>query len=157
MTDRAVSRRALVVGLVGAPLVLAACGGGGASPTSATGSSSQAPAPDDGVRGRCAQAEADLIALYDVAIAQHPDKPELVTIREEHRAHLDAFRAGESGASGTGAPSSASVKDLQRAEQAAADARTTDCVEAGSDSSLARLIALVAASEAAHATALGSL
>ena len=142
--DRAVTRRALVAGIIGAPLVLAACGSGGGGP-----STSGAP------MSRCAQGEAGLIALYDAAITQHPDKAFLVTIRAQHQEHLDAFVAA--GASATqGAPTSnVSVKDLQKAEQSAADARTQDCIDAGTDAEVARLIALVAASEAAHAALLG--
>ncbi len=148
-----------MAGLALSPLALAACGasGGQDSTSGATSSApTNSPAPDQAVLATCANAEADLIALYDATLAAYPDASGLVTIRDEHAAHLEAFGVGSDSRSTPDVAKSLAqaVKDLQKAEQAAAEARTADCV-AVSDGALARLIALVAASEAAHSVALG--
>jgi hypothetical protein len=154
-----ISRRAIVAGLVLSPFALAACGaaGGQGSTSGATSSApTDSPAPDESIRATCASAEADLIALYNATLVAYPDTAGLLTIRDEHAAHLEAlgvsvnpFSAPDVATSQTQA-----LKDLQKAEQAAAEARTGDCVAVG-DAALARVIALIAASEAAHAVALG--
>ena len=154
-----ISRRAIVAGLALSPFALIACGasGGQGSTSGATSSPpTGSPEPDEAIRATCATAEADLIALYDATLATFPDTAGLSTIRDEHAAHLDAFGvSGNPAATPIVAKSqSQALKDLQKAEQAAAEARTTDCVAVG-DAALARLIALIAASEAAHAVALG--
>lgn len=153
------SRRAIVAGLALSPFALVACGGSGgqASTSGATSSApTDSPAPDEAVRSTCASAEANLIALYDATLAAYPDVADLSTIRDEHAAHLEAFELSVNPSSApTVATSQAqALKDLQKAEQSAAEARTADCVAVG-DAALARLIALVAASEAAHAIVWG--
>ena len=159
--DRAasISRRAIVAGLALSPFALIACGasGGQGSSSGATSSApTNSPAPDEALRATCARAEADLIALYDATIAAHPNTPGLSKIRDEHAAHFEAFGvdSNPSAAPNVAQSQSQALKDLQKAEQVAAEARTADCVAVG-DAALARLIALIAASEAAHAVALG--
>jgi hypothetical protein len=154
-----ISRRAVVTGLVLSPFALVACGaaGGQGSTSGATSlAPTNSPAPDEAIRASCATAEADLIARYDATLMAYPGIAGLSTIRDEHAAHLEAFGVSVNPSSTPDVATSQTqaLKDLQQAEQSAAEARTTDCVAVG-DAALARLIALIAASEAAHAVALG--
>ncbi len=142
------SRRALIAagaGIAGAG-VLAACG----DSTSASG-----PA-DDPVAIEVAGAEQALIAQYQAFIAAFPQlNVELTPILDQHADHLKALGIT---ITSTAAPVAASdprtaVAVLADAEREAAKSRRTACV-AATNPELARLLALIAASEASHAPAL---
>jgi hypothetical protein len=145
---------ALVIGLPAA--ALAACTSapdGGDEPTSD-------PQPTPG--SASATSEAQLIAQYEAALAATPEaeaqtRSLLAQIRDQHRAHLDAL-GGAPEASAPSPPASGqdAVADLVTAERAAYRERLGACVDA-TDLDLARVLALIAASEAAHVPALRSL
>ena len=146
--EQQVSRRAVLVaasGIAGAG-VLAACGDGIAA---------SGPA-DDPIATEVAAAEQALIAQYQAFIAAFPQlNAELAPILDQHADHLKAL--GVTGPS-TQAPVAASdartaVAVLADAEREAAKSRRTSCV-AATNPELARLLALIAASEASHAPAL---
>lgn len=127
------------------------------------GSGDEAEAVDAGLRVGAAEAERQLIARYDATIARHPALgaalTPLVEQHREHRSALDPRAAPETGTATESAtipadPSTA-VAELIAAERVAAEARTGDCEQARSVD-LARLLALVAASEASHAEALAA-
>lgn len=133
------------------PLVaVAAC----SSPTSSSSSSlSQASSAS-------AEDEARLIAQYDSAIALFPQlQAQLGPIRDEHRAHLAALGGAHETGQGAATPSTTSstsqqaIADLANAEKAASVQRLNDCV-AAPDAQVARTLALIAASEAGHVSAL---
>lgn len=154
----ALTRRALIGGsaLVGVSLVAAAC----SSSPSPEPAPTQTPEPDAdaAVRTEVAAGEAALIALYDAVIAAHPAlAPDLTAIREEHAAHAEAMGlpapSSASPAVGTQAQALAALTD---AEQQAVAARTAAC-EAATGADLARITALIAASEAGHAEYLRGL
>lgn len=146
------TRRALLGGsaLMAAGLVAACTAAPAPGPT-------QAPTPDvdpdTEVTAALAADEAALIDLYDAVMTAHPAlTPELATLRDEHVAHADAV-----GASPTASPSAPAVGSraealaaLLAAEEQAVAQRTAAC-EAASATELARLAALIAASEAGHA------
>jgi len=134
------TRRALLGGsaLVGASLIAAACT---PAPGPEPSDNSEAPAPDADAQVRAAVAadEASLIALYDAVIAAHPAlASDLAALRDEHREHAEALAA------------------LTDAEKRAVGQRTAAC-EAAAAEDLARLTALIAASEAGHAEYLRGL
>lgn len=134
---------------MGAALIAAAC-----SPSPSpepSDSATAAPDADAQVRVDVAAQEAAIIALYDAVIAAHPAlASDLSTIRDEHAAHAEAMGvAGPSTAPpaiGTRAEALAAVSD---AEKQAIAQRTAAC-EAASGADLARITALIAASEAGH-------
>lgn len=145
------TRRALIGGsaLVGASLIVAAC-----SPSpSPEPTDSPAPTsdPDAQVRSDVAAAEAALLALYDAVIAAHPAlASDLSVLRDEHAAHAEAMgvTASPPGAPAVGSRSEA-LATLTDAEQQAIAQRTASC-ESASGADLARVTALIAASEAGH-------
>lgn len=136
---------------------VAACGGGGAdssAPASTPGASDQPPI--DAVRREVATSERALIAAYDAALTAFPAlATELSAIRAQHADHLAAM--GDDGAEPAAAMAPASpqaaITALRAAEQQAARERRTSCV-AAADPELARVLALIAASEQSHAAAL---
>lgn len=145
------TRRALISGsaLAGVSLVIAAC------------SSSPSPGPTDTptptedldaqVRADVAAAEAALIGLYDAVIAAYPAlASDLTAIRDEHAAHAEAMGVAPSPviapAVGSRAEALAALAD---AEQQAIAQRTAAC-ESAAGADLARVTALIAASEAGH-------
>lgn len=148
------TRRGALALLAGAgAAVLTGCGSGA---TLAASTSSAAPDPDAEVVAATTADEATLIALYDAAIAANPGQAgPLGVIRDQHAQHLQAL--GTTGAQTASSAASASVAPgipaLIAAEQAAAESRTQACGTA-SDTDLARLLALIAASEAGHAQSL---
>jgi hypothetical protein len=149
MPTAGLTRRHALLGLaIGTPaLLVAACGSSSDSPATVTPTdSSSAPAAPD---------EAGLIALYDVAIAAFPDlAADLEPIRAQHVAHADALGESVDGGSATAqATPGAMVTALVQAERAASRRRIAACVDEA-DAERARLLAFVAASEAAHAPAL---
>lgn len=153
------TRRALLGGaaLAGAALVAAACTPApGPEPSDTSG----APAPDVDaqVRDSVAADEASLTALYDAVIAAHPAlASDLAVIRDEHREHAEALGVAPSPAAAPAIGSRAeALVALTDAEKRAVGQRTAAC-EAAAAEDLARLTALIAASEAGHAEYLRGL
>ncbi len=104
-----------------------------------------------------------MIALYDAAISALPAGPSpertlLERIRGEHAAHLSALTGASEPADvpGDRATAPVSLRDLIGAERRATRSRVSACVET-SDPELARVLALIGASEAGHVAALRSL
>ena len=108
----------------------------------------------ESIRQEVIVAETALVALYDQAIAGLPDlQPALGAIRDQHRAHATAMGAA---ADAQGAPPGplppTAVQVLQNlidAERAAVGARTAACIGAP-EAELARVLALITASESSH-------
>ena len=127
--------------------------GSGSTGTGSTGSGpSGSGAPAD-VAALAAAAESDLIALYDAAIATGPgeDRSLLFTaLRDQHIAHREALGGASDAPAPTRAPD---LGALITAERQAARDRIRSCVDAD-DPEIARVLALIAASEAAHVPAL---
>lgn len=148
------TRRDVLLGALGisAAALIAGCAGEADSEPEATAKVGG----DDALRREVAAAERSLIAQYEASLTTAPaDVVTLLTaIRDEHVAHLVAV---EPGASSTSSASPAAVagplRALRSAEREAARARRTATV-ASRDGELARVLALVAASESGHATAL---
>ncbi len=106
------------------------------------------------IREEVIGAEAALVARYSQAIAALPDLTGALTpIREQHLAHALAMGASnaDSGALPDPQPSTATeiLQGLIEAERQAVGARTASCVGAP-EIELARVLALIAASEASH-------
>lgn len=149
--QNALTRRALLGGsaALGVTLLAAACSTSPSpEPTSTT-----APEPDAdaAVRVDVAAGEAALLALYDAVIAAHPAlAADLTLVRDEHAAHAEAMGvplpSDAAPAVGTQAEALTALTD---AEQQAIAARTAAC-EAATGADLARVTALIAASEAGH-------
>lgn len=121
--------------------------------------------PDAAVRAAVADDERALVAAYDAALDADPaDRAALAALREQHLAHLAAVAGPESGATpdpaaataGATAAGTPSTASLARAETRAARQRADACGRATSPD-LARLLALIGASEASHAAALRRL
>jgi len=124
-------------------------------PTSATSE----PDVDAQVRAAIAAQEAAIIGLYDAVIAAHPGLAgDLRPVRDEHAAHLDAMATPPASTPPTPAIGSRpqAVRALIDAEQQAVAQRTSAC-EAATGADIARLAALIAASEAGHAEFLRGL
>lgn len=145
------TRRALIAGsaLAGVSLVFTAC-----SPSPSPGpTDTPAPTedPDAQVRADVAAAEAALIALYDATIAAYPAlASDLTVVRDEHAAHAEAMGVTPSPVSTPAVGSRAeALAALADAEQQAIAQRTAAC-ESASGPDLARVTALIAASEAGH-------
>lgn len=134
-------------------MALAACSS--ASPTSANSDT-------DTVRAQVAAAEGALVALYATTVAAFPELAAgLQPIMREHQAHLAAMGTGlaTDAATPAGQPPATAAQALialADAERRAAQQRREACV-AASDDELARILALIAASEAAHVPALGEI
>ncbi|HLZ37238.1 MAG TPA: hypothetical protein VKP64_05670 [Mycobacteriales bacterium] len=106
---------------------------------------------DAAVRARTVAAERALLTAYDAVLATHPDPGgRLARLREDHAAHLAALGAVVSHSPSPGGMSAPPFPHLLSLERRAAADRVTDCL-AASDPDLARLLASVAACEAAHA------
>lgn len=162
MGSAEVSRRAVLSLATAVPLLAACTAGGDTSPTT---SPPPSPTPtegpvDDGLLLRVVDAETVLLARYGATIAAHPSlSTSLTVISEQHREHLRALAPTEESPPDAFGPvpqdPAAAVAELIAAERAAAEERTTACEEAA-DIDLARLLALIAASEAGHAEALST-
>lgn len=164
-------RRSLLAGLAGTAL-LTGCTSGDGDAVSAT-RARQASAAER-TRARAARDSAALGARYDEVIAAHPSLAErLGPLRAEVASHAKAFGSGGPGGSpspassgapspsGAGAPSGAAspvpvpaapkeaLASLAARERELADTRTVQSVDVPGE--LARLLASVAASGAAHA------
>lgn len=130
------------------------------------------PHPDEAVRGRAADAESELIALYAAVAADHPGLAgELDPFRRRHEEHHAALlgvtipAAVSPTRTPTGTPSASASPDPPRlavpadpgealdelvaAEAEAAEARLADCLDARGRA-LATVLASIAAGEAAH-------
>lgn len=145
------TRREILGGSVLLGVLVACTSDPSPGPTATT--SAPGPDPDAAVRADVAQQEADLIALYDATVTAHPDLTEsLAVIRAEHAAHAEAMGVGATAATPASVASvrGQALADLIAAEQQAVALRTAAC-EACAESDLARITALIAASEAGHA------
>jgi hypothetical protein len=162
-----VARRTLVGGFLSGVLLAStgACSTSAApgAPGAHHDSGSAPPAdPDAGLLVALRSAELGLIAQYDAVIAQYPAlSARLSAVRADHAAHLAAV--GGSRPEPTGTPSAApqlemgqAVASLAGAERSAAGARIGDC-RGAHDPALARMIAAIGGSEAAHAALLAEL
>lgn len=134
-------------------------------------SASPRPSGDDALRRAAVDSEAALVALYRDAIAESPGElgAALTVLRDQHVEHGARLRPGsalaptpEAGSStGTGASeaprtSRQILTSLLAAERAAVRQRQEACDRAETPD-LARVLALVAASEAQHAAVLRDL
>jgi len=153
-----------------AAIAVAACTEEPAGPPSPVESPA---ATDEILRRELVAAEADLVALYTVTRAAHPELADtLAAVEDRHRTHLAAVAASGSvapvrRATSTGSPaptdpqppiavdSAAALTALVTSEESAADARLRDCFRC-EDPALAELVAAIAAGEAANAVLLPS-
>ena len=139
------TRRAALALLVGAGVV--AC-----SPTSDAGPTPSPTAdPDAQTRAEVAAQEWALVALYDAAIAAQPAQAaELSLLRDQHVEHATALGSSTASASATATGPAPDRATLTAAEEEASRSRVTACARAVQPD-LARLLALIGASEAGHA------
>ncbi|MFF8695022.1 hypothetical protein ACF08W_22765 [Streptomyces sp. NPDC015144] len=142
--------------------VLAGCGGGREEDSGRSGpatAAEQAAAVRAERRIRTAEARTslELLGRYERVAAAHPSAAAaLAPLRDAVRAHAEALAPAEAGR-GTAAPSPSAapdsarsaLKELAAAERRASDARLTALAAAPPE--LARLLASVAAADAAHA------
>ncbi len=149
----------LALALLGPAGLLAACTGTSEPGPDATTEPSTAPVVEQGV----ATEEAELIALYDAAIAALADSPPdvvgvLTDLRDQHAAHRDALGGSTAEPTAPSAPGTvaAVIDGLIDAEREASRARIRSCTDAD-DPELARLLVFVGASEASHVPALRDL
>lgn len=175
MSDGRPTRRVLLAGALGAVGGLAACSRrpaarapAAAIETSALATAAAtAPSPDRQVAEWVAAGEQEMLAMYAGTLAAHPQlRPLLEPVAAEHEQHLAAIKAALASPSSPSTPSpaatgsgrklspAAAVRQLSRAESAAATDRLADVLTAD-DAGLARLLASVGAAEAAHAALLG--
>ncbi len=167
--------RRTLLGLVGASIGAGAIVAGCTSDTDSDGQPTQTAQPtptedpDNPIRASVRAQELALISLYDQAIGLYPQlATQLRTLADQHRQHHDALAladalpddAADPDATAPVGAVSLPVNDvpgalaaLATAERAAADQRTDACVAAQS-TTLVRLLALIAASEASHGEAL---
>ena len=149
----------IAMALAGPVTLLAACtGDAGPAPTTPVDGSA-APAPTEATAAQ----EAVLVAAYDAALGALPaldaDTVALLTlIRDQHAQHRDALGGSAEEAPGVAAPQSRdeAIGALIDAERAATRSRVRACV-AATDPEAARLLSLIAASEASHVPALRDL
>ena len=149
--DQAISRRAVLIGATGiaGAGILTACTTGAEPSTAAA----------DPVSAEVAGAEQSLIAQYQAFITAFPEmSADLTPLLEQHADHAKAIgvKATATSAPVAAADARTAIAVLADAERAAAKARRASCV-AATDQGLARLVALIAASEASHAPALTRL
>lgn len=138
-------------GLAGAA-ALAACGS-----TSTTGQSSSS--AEDSSRQDVARAERALIAQYAAVIASFPElSADLTVVQAQHQDHLAAMDVEPAEPAPPAAPAgkAAALAWLADAERQAAKDRRASCV-AAADPQLARLLVLIASSEASHVPVLNDL
>ncbi len=150
MTTSAVVGGVVIVGGV------AACSSGPAAVDPNAPDPTGSDDPDLELRTSVVTAEATLIATYDAFIAEFPDLADQLTpFRAHHAAHLAAVNIGQAIAVPTPAapdiPSSsnAALRQLAKAEGAAATARAGDCLSA-SRWQFSRELSLIGACESAH-------
>lgn len=158
-----VSRRAFLgLAVASVPIISACTADEETSPTTPPAPAPTTEAAQDALRSRVVAQETNLLARYDATVQAHPGlAPILTVIADQHREHRLALVSGEPPPSPESTPPpvpsdpSAAVTELIAAERTAADERTGACEEAA-DVELARLLALIAASEAGHAEALAT-
>ena len=141
------------LGFAGAA-TLSACSGGATTGAPSTGGS--AATPPDVVAREVAIAEQSLIARYSEAIAAIPALAvHLEPIKAQHGEHLAAMGIEVPTAPPEPAPKNAqaAISMLRKAELVASIDRQASCVTCA-DSSLARVLAFIAASEASHVAVL---
>jgi hypothetical protein len=149
--DQVISRRAVLItatGIAGAG-ILTGCGGGTEISAAAA----------DPVSTEVAAAEQSLIAQYQTFITAFPElSAELTPLLDQHADHARAIgvKAPASTAPVAAADARTAIAVLADIEREAAKARRASCV-AATDPELARIVALIAASEASHAPALTRL
>lgn len=150
MTAAHLTRRAALVLIAG--VGVAAC-----SPGPDGGDVTPTPDVDAGVLDEVIAREWTLVALYDAALSSQPGlAAELAALREQHVEHAAAFGSpaapsATASVRPTTATDAASVtRLLADAEMVAARERAEAC-QAVSGRESARLLALIAASEAGHA------
>lgn len=148
-------RRAFLIAGAAAPL--GACAAFGGDEPAAT-PAPRPPHPDEALASAAADAERELIALYNAAAAAHPDlADELVPFADRHTAHLEAVDPSVATATPPVEQEAPAVPDdadeavavLRDAERASSGERLAACLEA-EDRDLAGLLAQIAACEAAH-------
>jgi hypothetical protein len=150
-------------GLAGAALLsLTGCTGDDDGPDTPGGKDSE-PDPDLELLARAISGKQGLLAAYEITLTRHPQLADrLGPMRDDHAAHLaelTRFRgdlpAPDPSASafptGTVAPMdrNEAVQLLARTELSSAGARIAQC-ESARDAQLARLLASIGGSEAAH-------
>lgn len=146
--------------LLGPIGLLAACGSDtGSGPTASASGEAPNPSNPAGPASGVAAEEAKMIALYDAALSALPAGPSqertlLERIRGEHAAHHAALTDAPIPVDVMAVP--VSRRDLIVAERRASRSRVSACLEA-TDPELARVLALMGASEAGHAAALRAL
>ena len=155
---RGITRREGLIALTlgGPAALLASC-------TSDTAEPGPTPSPVvslEGATESVAASEALLAASYDAAIAALPDADPAVIalltgIRDQHAAHRDALGGTSLAPDAPPQPAAqaAVIDELLAAERQAARDRIDAC-ESATDPELARLLAMIAASEASHVPAL---
>jgi hypothetical protein len=155
---RGITRREglIALALVGPAALLASC----TSDTAEPAPSASGTVPPEGAAEPVAAAEAALVAAYDAAISALPDADPavialLTTIRDQHAAHRDALGGTSAVPDAPPQPATeaAVIDELLAAERQAARDRIDACV-ASPDPELARLLAMIGASEASHVPAL---
>ena len=149
--EQAISRRAVLIGATGVA-------GAGILTACANGTETSAAAADP-VSAEVAGAEQALIAQYQAFITAFPElSVGLTPLLEQHADHAKAIgvKAPATSAPVAAADARTAIAVLADAERAAAKARRASCV-AATDPELARIVALIAASEASHAPALSRL
>lgn len=156
-----VSRRSLLVLAAGAAITTAGC----SSDPVPRPSTSPAPDPDVALTATVADEESVLIELYDATIAAFPDLTVIIAIiRDEHAAHRESVSLA-SDSPGDDSPTASSpaaanvspiaptpqlaLTNLMDAERRAIGQRSQAC-ESAESTDTARLLALIAASEAGH-------
>lgn len=114
----------------------------------------------DPVRLESLGAELDLIATYEASIAARPDlAPTLTLILDQHREHAQALEVAQTEAPPPAPRAPGAAVDpngLRELERRAAGLRAGACVRAGNPE-LARLLALIGASEAQHVAVLAGV
>jgi len=142
------TRRTALALLAGAGLAACTSGGDSVADTSPTVD------PDAGTRAEVVAQEWALVALYDAALAAPSGRAdELTLLREQHIEHaraLGSTPATPTPSASASVPPVPSAQDLAAAEADAARRRVNACSRAV-EPELARLLALVGASEAGHA------
>jgi len=140
-----ISRRAALAIIVGAGV--AACTPAGEPSPDASSTSDT----DALTRSDVAAQEWMLVAMYDAAIAAQPSKvDELTSLRDQHIEHAQALGSAAPGGSASPVSAAPDRAQLVAAELQASRDRVTACSRAAQPD-LARLLALIGASEAGHA------
>jgi hypothetical protein len=170
-------RSVLQLGGVTALALLGGCTGGDDGPATPGGKGAE-PDPDLALLTTAIADKQDLLDTYDAALSAHPPLAARIRpLREDHAAHLAALTAiqekktgrpdlptSEPSATGSPRPSSnpgpvvptdrdQAVEALAKADLAAAGRRIGQC-ESARDPELARLLASIGGSEAAHTAVL---